>query len=659
MPAWENWYGSGAGRLHEADAPAAKAEPLTSRPLPVAWLIAGITVLSILTQGYVVGIINHGLQIPLLRTFAGDDAFAHDAFIQELAQTYTTVFYPAVGYLARVLPLGPLLLVLFVVFRALNTWLAYRLSLALWNDPRSALWTAAALSVQTLTFAEDIVSDIYLTHGAASQAFTLATLVLLARGRVIPAVALVGLHFNVHGMHATHLAAVVGLAALPTLKDRAVLRQYVVGGAFCALFTVPTLAWMRHAGVMGQQVPPGYVDTIRHWFPTHFWPSTWGVMDWSMFLFPVVAAVPLYRLAGATADRGITRRVASWSMGLAVLGGVTAEVWATPLLIRLHPMRLSWIMVLAGMPWLTRTAINMGRHLHTSTPQSTPTQSPGSQRVEVALSVGLLLGLAVATLYRSAYLLVLVPGLWMVLLWQRGATVRALLALATVAAAVLIPLAHLAAPLQNFPVVASRANPRGFFVVEGAVAGMAAMGVLLAWMMARQGPHSGAARKTLLGAMLTVAVLHLAARGASTAAMQVRGPQADWLAVQRFCAANLPRGATVMVPLSQIGLRAFSNQSPAVDFQEGDAMFHHPASAPTFLHKLQLYGWEPGPIVGFSHITRLDPLDAQLTQAPAVDLGHALGAEFAIRRTRHPSWNFVELFRNASFVVYQLPTATP
>ena len=98
----------------------------------------------------------------------------------------------------------------------------------------------------------------------------------------------------------------------------------------------------------------------------------------------------------------------------------------------------------------------------------------------------------------------------------------------------------------------------------------------------------------------------------------------------------------------------WSNQVPAVDFQEGDALFHHPGSMHAFVHKLRLYGWEPGEIVGFSHFFRLDPLDANLQTADAVRLGKELGVHVAIRKASHPAWELPELFRNASFVVYKV-----
>ena len=47
------------------------------------------------------GIINHGLQLPLIRMFAGDHAFDGDSFMTTMKHNYTSSFYPAVGWLAQ------------------------------------------------------------------------------------------------------------------------------------------------------------------------------------------------------------------------------------------------------------------------------------------------------------------------------------------------------------------------------------------------------------------------------------------------------------------------------------------------------------------------------------------------------------------------------
>lgn len=619
---------------------------MTQTRTPWRWLLL-IVALSIVTQGYAVGLINHGLQIPLVRHFAGDDAFAHDPFIQDLAHSYTTIFYPLVGLLARVVPLPALLFALFLGFRILNTFLAWRLGKALFDDEKAALANAAACSVQTLTFAEDIVSDIYLTHGAAAQAFTLGTLVLLANGRVLPAVALVGLQFNVHGMHAAHLALVLGVACLPMLRDRFTARPLIIGGALCALFTVPTLVWMKVSGAMGQPIPEGYADAIKDWFPTHFWPSTWGVLDACMLLLPVVAGPALVKLAGPTRDGGITARVALTALVLGALGGLAVELWPHPTLIRFHPMRLSWIMVLAGMPFLARVAVDGVRHLDLP--------SVPDARIRSAVGVSLFIGLSVATLYRSSYWLGMAPALWLVLQWDRGPARRFFWLGALTFTSLLVPWLHVSAGGAALPAAdATAEDAAAYYAVEGAVGLYPLISVWWAFLQVRQGPHKGFLRGLLLWSAAALAVVHLGVRGVVVASAQRRGTLGQWHAVQDWSAANLPRGATVMVPLTQMGFRVWSNQIPAVDFQEGDVLFHNPGYAERFLDKLRLYGWKRGTITGFAHYQRLDPLDAALTADDARRVGAALGATVAVRRATHPAWDLLELFRNRKFVVYRL-----
>ncbi|MBI5495771.1 MAG: hypothetical protein HY904_12170 [Deltaproteobacteria bacterium] len=640
-----------------APAPAPLPElriPLWSRApqRPLLWLLL-ITAGSILTQGYLVGFINHGLQIPLIRHWAGDDAFDRDPFISDLVNTYTTAFFPAVGYAARYVPLPVLMFALFLAFRFATCWLGWRLGMVLFDDGVAALWTAAVLAVQSTTFGWDIVSEIYLTHGALAQVMALWALLLVARRRIVAAWVVLGVLFNFHGMHAVHLMLVLGLVQLPLLRDRALRGQVILGGVVAVLLSLPTLWWMREVGALGGTPPAGYAQAIKDWFPSHFWPSTWGMLDWLMLLFPVATAWPLWALAQPTqpvADAGTLARMVWLSILVAMVGGVLVEIHPHPFILRLHLMRLSWIMALAGAPFLARACVQLVR--------AVDRPDLPDARMAAATGVMMLMGLGVAALYRPAYWLTLAPALWMVLRYRGGQPGGRMVALMT-ALAVAIPGALTLSGVRELPVASAEAAPRGFYFIEGLFGLFAAVAVLSAWIRRAEGPHRGFTRRMLFQAACLLAALHLGARGVVMTYGPRKGAMSEWRDVQEWCARTLPRGDVVMVPLTQMGLRVFSNQIPAVDFQEGDAAFHHPAYVETFQRKLRLYGWEPAPIVGFTHFSRLDPLDERLTDDDARRLGREFGAHVAIRRTRHPPWNLPELYRTPSFVIYRLDDVPP
>src|SRR5215468_9044718 len=98
------------GRLGTATSGRTMSEAREERPLTPAKILLLIAVGSVLTQGYLVGQINHGFQLALIRQFAGETAWSNDAFLQGMARTYTTGFFPALGMLARHVPLEVVLL---------------------------------------------------------------------------------------------------------------------------------------------------------------------------------------------------------------------------------------------------------------------------------------------------------------------------------------------------------------------------------------------------------------------------------------------------------------------------------------------------------------------------------------------------------------------
>lgn len=629
--------------------------------LKVGTCLTLIIILSILTQGYHVGPINHGFQLALIRRFAGETAFENDAFLTAMTRTYTTAFFPAVGLLARYVNLELLLFLLFVVFRAGSVWLAFNLGKTVFGDVRTGIVTAAITSVHVLTFAMDIVSDNYLTHGALAQVMTLAALLLLAKGRPVLAFALAGALFNFHAMHATHLVAVMGVALLLGSDRRRALQPILISVPVVVILCLPTIYWMWRESVLGAPVPPGYIDAIRGWFPTHFWPTTWSVTDWISFLFPALAVWPLWVIAKSPRDGGITGRVATVALAGAVLGGIVTELLPSPFVIRLHPMRLSWLMTLAGAPYLANASLELLR----------ARGSTRFARFGFVLGSLLLLVAAMPMAYRYDYAIVLIPACYGVAFEikrhgdlesgadriGRGATP---MIAASLAVAIAVPAILTMVSMRAFGIKLELASPAfRFLLIEGSVGVFAVLSLALTWVRRNEGPNPARARVRFLRGVGAVAAIHLALNGLVMAEMGGRGALKRWRDVQEWCRDHLERGEPLLVPLTQIGLRAFSNQTPAVDFQEGDVIFHQPEYLETFLGKLRLYGWKPGRLVGFEFISKLDALEEALSKEQLAEVGRKLGARTAVRRSREPPLDLPILFSNDEFVVYRLDGAAP
>lgn len=608
---------------------------LSGRP----WLfVALLTAASILTQGYLVGVINHGLQIPLVRSWAQDQSFADDPFIQDLLRSYTSAFYPAVGWLARMVPIGPLFFVLFVGFRFLSIFWARRLSLALFDSRSSAVLTALLIAAQTLTFADDVVSDVYLTHGALAQVLCLAALTYLAEDRLKAAFLVGGALFAIHGMHAVHLLPLLAASALVGRLERAQILRVIGASGLAAVGILPTLWWMLRADVLGAAIPPNYLDVVLSWFPAHFLPSTWSVGDWVALIAPALLMYPVAKLAGPARDGGRVGRVAVAALVLGAGAGLLTELHPTPFLVRLHPMRLSFLMALAGAPYLAEASRQLWVRRD-------------APRFWAPLGALLLLGLAVPMTSRWGYWLALVPALFA----AAGGSARLRSALGVLALGAVVP--WLVAWDEHRTLGAFPGLARALEASELAAAALSLFAgflLVVAYRWRARGPYRGDEAKQLLLVLLLIGAAPVVLQAGARLKLSQHGRIAQWREVQEWAGQHLPPRATVLVPLSQIGFRTYSRQTPAVDFQEGDLILHDPAYAPRFQAKLDIYGVGKEPIHGMSYLTRLDRVDAALSKEELRSIGRRLGAKVAVRRVEHPRLDLPELYRNDHYVVLEL-----
>jgi hypothetical protein len=597
------------------------------------WLIALlITAWSIICHGYRYGVVNHGMQLPLMRMVAGETCFDHDDFMQAVVHTYTTVFFEGVGLLARVIPLEPLCFALFILFRFGSVALCMRLGRALFSDIWAGAMTAVLVSSQTLTFAEDMVSDTYLNHDALAQCLILGALILVVEKRTVLAFLVSGFIAPIQSLHAAHLVPLLGAAHL----GRAPLRTLVVSALAACVGFVPILLWMRSAGVMGAQYPPGWVDFARAWFPTHYFPSAWSLYDWLLVATPIAIAVPCWKLAGTDSARGWFGDDAGSLKRLFVLAivfglglGLVCEVAPIPFLIRLHPMRASWIAWLSLVPFLGRSVAVLIRSSST-----------------FDKTVGLVAALAciLSVFGRTTHFLVLAPVLWSCAYDKRQLRVAVL---ATVALALAVPFAIVQSHSLD---IAGMQFWVGAIKIDGTLSLLAAGSVALAFLWREIPP------KLVVASSIATIVVVTLGHVAINVAGERRGNSHDFVEVEHWLAEHRAPGEVVLVPLGHIGVRAFSCQTPALDFEDGLASYHDPAYIPILEKKLRAYGWQPGEAVhGFSFMNHLAALDASLTADDLRRIGGELGARIAVRDKGEDA-GLPVVFQNDNFTVVDLGT---
>jgi hypothetical protein len=303
--------------------------------------------------------------------------------------------------------------------------------------------------------------------------------------------------------------------------------------------------------------------------------------------------------------------------------GLLCEVWPNPTLIRLHPMRASWVAWLALGPGIGVAAAALWRRERT---------------YDRDLAAMIVFGATLSVFGRVPHLLVLAPALWACALDRH----RRAAALAGPALALAVPALVLWSKSLALSVVPFW---EGAIVIDGGLTFAATCSLAVAASI--EVPR----RRVLLagaGAAGVVSVAHLL----FVLLLQVRGPAVDYVDVQRWLAAHRPAGEVVLVPLARIGLRAFSNQTPALDFEDGLASFHDPGYVPVLEEKLAAYGWQPGATVhGFSFLEHLQELDRALTADDVRRIAARLHATIAVRDKSMPRLELPVLYENQRFAI--------
>jgi hypothetical protein len=587
----------------------------------------------------------------LIRYLAGDPAFLADPVMQAYAETYTTVFFHPIAWLSHWVSIPTLFFLVFVACQLGIVWLAYRLGMALWNDRTTGLACAAILAISTRVFALDIVSFHALDHRSLTQVMILGSLVLAARGRLIASLAMIGLTFNVHALHAIHaLGILVAASLIGRERPSAATLSKGIGAALICMS--PTVVWMLLKTAPLGEVDVDYARIIYSWGPLHFLPTSWGPGDWMMLLFPILAAWPVWKLVQPIRDGGLVARFALLALVAGVVGGVLTELLSAPLLFRAHPMRASWLMGVAGLPLLARVMVVLLR----------PRAEADDRVRRVGRSLGVFLVAAMAMPAGLGYVvwLALAPALTAFVLARDGRLSMRTAGWIGVSGAAAISLTAIGVTDVFTTAYASALDAKalkGLDLILVLTSGLMLLCVLVlarAWLGAESPPGRGQMRafRWLLAGFVG---LFLALGMGLRILDQVNGEPYQWYDIQRWMAANLPVSDKVIVPLSKPGIRAFSNQIPVFDLQEGNLILHNASYAKTFADKAAAFGWTGERIYGLLGANwRAFRFEEGLTAEHVRRLGAEYGASVAVRSVQNRPWPLPELYRNELFVVYDL-----
>ncbi len=204
-------------------------------------LFLGATVFTVLFVGYHFGTFDQTIHIPFLKKYADPTLYPGDPFFDLRFQHYSffwLLFVPV--YRAGVLEVT--MLVVHVLVTYLTFWMAWELSLELFQSPLAALLSTVALVFPHLGFAGFPIIEFSLLNRTFVLPFLLLAMQLYLRRRFWAAYALLGVMYNLHVISVQFVLAMFLLDGVWGLR-RVGWRNVAVGLLLFLAAASPVLAW--------------------------------------------------------------------------------------------------------------------------------------------------------------------------------------------------------------------------------------------------------------------------------------------------------------------------------------------------------------------------------------------------------------------------------
>ena len=329
---------------------AAGAEKRPSgKPLAIAVLLGTIGLaasVSVLLQGFSVGIGNNIHHIPIVLRLYDLPQFANDAFIQSLRH-FVSFIYFAMAMVATPDNVASLFLLAHLATRALTIAAATQIALTLGLRD----WKQIGLFIAVMAFGIPFygVSAVgldglwinYFTHTELAQAVALLTLCLTVRDRFWLAAMLWGVAFDLNAFVGAWCVVPLALLAISFVRraGAAAMRSLLIAAGSAVAIVVPDLVWIW-ATVKGQSIDFSYLQFLRDFEPHHFMID---VASWDALVrLGVIALTGILGLWLLAWPRG-------WAVAYAGFGAVFLAGCAAPfltgsaLILNLHLLRVDGI----------------------------------------------------------------------------------------------------------------------------------------------------------------------------------------------------------------------------------------------------------------------------------------------------------------------------
>jgi hypothetical protein len=564
-----------------------------------------LAVASLEVTGYRFGIMNHSIQVPLLKHLMNPSLYRND-LVAGSFPLYASAFYPAVAPLARVLrSVEATYFGLFILTQFLSLSALYALSILAFGRPWGAILTCLLYLGGVASPGAETTTWTTLTHSSVTSALLLWNIYLYLKGWRLTAFAALGLLFNFHALYSFQVFI---LFLVDTLLSRTTLQTLLRSVGLFLLAALPAWVWLFRGEGVSSEAFPLWLQIMRERSSLVVFPSALPPAYYARyFLVLALGGLGFLALPRTPVHRSIGHFVVA--IGLLVLTGLVFSEWC-PLVpvIRAQLLRSGrWLsfMALLYAAELMADSWNWGFFARTA-------GALCFLGIFASQPSWLALGLAFYLLTSSARL---------------GAAGVALGALALVFAAKtgaapfdlsasLSALEEKLRLLENPPLVAclvSLAIMRALWekpsILRELAAPLLAL-VVLSW------------------ALPILYMKHLA---------QIRSE--PWNQVQLWVRTHTPEDAVILTPPQGEGFRVFSERAVVGEWKDGTLEFFSPSFAFEWFRRMQDLG---------GMTWAYDSFDADHLTA----LGRRYGARYAVCRKGRDLWP--PLYKNDAFAVYEL-----
>ena len=272
-----------------ADHPGAVSQRLTRARMMWIVMAALATAVTLITTGFAFGVSNNVYHLPYVLNYAALPQFAHDQFYQDLGHIVSYV-WPLERLFATETNVWTLFFVsytvaLFVYYAAL-LWMVARMA-----QVRPVGLAIAALllgitftdSGYSMLAGENIVGG-YFTETQVATALVTLSLALAVDRNLLPAIALLGLVFDVQFELALWaLAGLIGATIVLARDGVPMLRSWVIGGAIALVLAAPAALWLANSIAAVGTFKGDYIDYLNLVEPNQWLVWTVPLKKWILF----------------------------------------------------------------------------------------------------------------------------------------------------------------------------------------------------------------------------------------------------------------------------------------------------------------------------------------------------------------------------------------